>query len=129
MFRARAPLPRRAAVCVEHALERRVRQQARDRERQLRPDAAVADDHHPAAELGQALHRPRHVAVVDPDADDVVGVVGDRRGDRAVPQAEPAHQPEADPAGAEVPLDDGDLGQVALGVGDSRPSRRRSAPR
>ena len=47
--------------------------------------------------------------------------------DGAVPQAEPAHEPEADPAGAEVPLDDGDLGQVALGVGDGRSSRRRSA--
>ena len=105
---------------LEHLLERRVRQQSGHRERELSPDAAVADDHHPAAEVGEALHRPRHVAVVDPDADDVVGVVRDRGRERAVPQAEPAHQPEADPAGAEVPLDDGDLGQVALGVGDGR---------
>ena len=32
----------------------------------------------------------------------------------------PRTRPEADPAGAEVPLDDGDLGEVALGVGDGR---------
>ena len=33
----------------------------------------------PPPSSAEALHRPHHVAVVDPDADDVVGVVGDRR--------------------------------------------------
>ena len=44
-------------------------------------------------------------------------------------QAEAAHEPDADPAGAEVALDDGDLDQVAVGVGAGRRRRRRAAAR
>ena len=72
----------------------------------------------PAAELGEPLDRAGHVVVVHADDDDVVRVVRDRRGERAGAEAEAADEPEADPAGAEVALDDGDLREVALGVGD-----------
>ena len=71
--------------------------------------------------------RPRgHVVVVDAHDDDVVRVVRDRRRERAAPEAEPAHEPEPDPPGAEVALDHGDLREVALRVGDDRraPARR-----
>ena len=53
-------------------------EQPRHRQRQLRSHAAALDRDHAAAQLGQAPHRPRHVAVVHAHADDVVRVVGDR---------------------------------------------------
>ena len=56
--------------------------------------------------------------VVDADAHDVVRVVGDRRRERTALQPEAAHEADADPAGGVVALDDGDLGEVARGIGD-----------
>ena len=69
----------------------------------------------------------RHRRVVHPDDDDVVRVVRDRRCERAALQAEAAYEAEPDAARAQVPLDDGDLGEVALGVRQrlSGPVRRR----
>ena len=77
----------------------------------------AVDDHEAAAELDQALDRERHLGVAHPDDDDVVGVVRERRGEGAAGEAEAAHEAEPDPAGAEMPLDHGDLRQVALRVG------------
>ena len=98
--------------------ERRVRQQAGDRERALGEHAAVVHGHDPAADLDQPLDRERHVLVRHADDDQVVGVVSDRRRERAAPEAGPRHEAEPDTAGREMPLDDGDLRQVALGIGD-----------
>ena len=53
-----------------------------------------------------------------PDDDEVVRVVGDGRRERAAPKARAGHEAEADPAGAEVALDDGELDEVAPGIGD-----------
>src|SRR4029079_16894166 len=48
------------------------------------------------------------------------------RRERAAPEPEAADETEADPTGAEMPLDDGDLRQVAARVGNrlSGPHRR-----
>ena len=102
-----------------------VGEQAGNGERQLRAHLAVGDDDDPAAELDEPLDRALQVVVVHADDDDVVRVVRDRRRERAVAQPEAAHEPEADPAGAEVALDDGDLREVALGVGDDLPVAQR----
>ena len=53
----------------------------------------------------------------------VVGVVGDRRAERAALEAEAAHEPEPDPAGTVMALQDGDLREVAR-PGRRPPSRR-----
>ena len=66
--------------------------------------------------------------VVDADDHEVVGVVGDRRRERAGAQAEPAHEPLADAPGRVVALDDGDLRDVALGIGDDVAVAHASAP-
>src|SRR5204862_478732 len=47
----------------------------------------------------------------DADGDDVVSIVRDRGGESAAFEAESAHEADADPAGAEMPLEDGDLGE------------------
>ena len=91
--------------------------------------SATVDHHDPAATVREPPHGRRHRRVVHPDDDDVVRVVGDRRRERSPLQAEAAHEPEPRPARAEVPLDDGDLRQVAPGVGDRLAVRARSARR
>jgi len=48
-----------------------------------------------------------------------VRIVRDGRCNRAALEAEAADEPEADAPGAEMPLDHGDLREVALGVRDS----------
>ena len=60
----------------------------------------------------------REVVVVHADGDDVVRVVRDGRRHGAAAQAEAPDEAEADAAGGVVALDDRDLGEVALGVGD-----------
>ena len=54
----------------------------------------------------------RHVVVAHADDDEIVGVVGDRRGERAASQARAGDEPEPDAAGREMPLDDRDLREV-----------------
>lgn len=56
--------------------------------------------------------------------------MGDGRGEGARPQAQIGDKAEADAAGGVVPLDHGDLGQVAIGVGDQAPlpDHRPAAP-
>ena len=88
-----------------------------DRQRQLREHLGAVDDDDAAAAVREPPHGRRHRGVVHADDDDVVRVVCDRRGDRAALQPEAAHEAEPHPAGAEMALDDGDLRQVALGVG------------
>ena len=89
-----------------HLLERRVREQAGDRQRQL-GDAprAPSTTTIPPPRFASRRTRERHRRVVHPDDDDVVRVVRDRRRERAALQAEAAHEAEADPARAEVALD------------------------
>ena len=102
----------------EHLVERRVREQAGDGERQLGDHLCAVDDDDPAAAVREPAHGGGHRRVVRPDDDDVVRVVRDGRRDRAALQPEAAHEAEPDAAGAEMPLDDGDLRQVALRVGE-----------
>ncbi len=106
------------AARLEHLVQRPVGEEAGDGQRQLGADALLLDDDDSAAELAQPPDGARHRAVVDADDDDVVRVVRERRAERAALDAEAADEPEADPAGAEVPLEHGDLRQVARGVGD-----------
>ena len=116
------------AARLDHLVERRLRDQARDRQRQLGAHAAVLDDDHAAADLGQARDRAGHVVVVHADDDDVVRVVGEGRGERARLEVEAAHEPDRHPAGAEVALDDRDLREAVPGdrvaVLDERAPRR-----
>ena len=103
---------------LDHLCERRVREQAGDRQRQLREHLGAVDDDDAAAAVREPAHGGGHRRVVHPDDDDVVRVVRDRRCERAALQAEPAHEAEPDAARAEVPLDDRDLREVALGIGE-----------
>ena len=125
-FERAAELPGRVDDRVrlrDDLLERRVGEQPGDRQRQLGEHLRAVDDDDAAAAVREPAHRCRHRRVVHPDDDDVVRVVGDRRGDRAALQAEAAHEAEADAAGAEVALDDGDLREVAA-PGRRAPRRR-----
>ena len=112
---------RELAARGEHLGERPVGEQARDRERQLGEHAIAVGDDEPAAELAQPSHRAEHRGVVGADDDQVVRVVGDGRAERAAAEAEAADEAEPDPAGLEVALEDGDLGEVAGRVGDREP--------
>ena len=107
-----------ARLCSITVGERRVREQAGDGQRALRDDAAVVDDDDAAADLGEVADGERQVVVAHADDDEVVGVVRDRGGERAVRQARAGDEAEPDPAGREVALDDGDLGEARVGVGD-----------
>ena len=107
----------RTAAC-DHLVERRVREEAGDRQRQLGEHLRAVDGDDAAADVGEAPDGEGHRRVAHPDDDDVVRVVRDGRCERAALQAEAAHEAEPDPAGAEVPLDHGDLREVARGVGD-----------
>ena len=64
------------------------------------------------------LHGERHVVVVRPDDDEVVRVVGDARRERPTLEAGAGEEAEPDPPRREVPLDDGELDEVAFRVGD-----------
>ena len=107
-----------ARLCSITSASGRVREQAGDRERALGDDAAVVDDDDAAADLGEVADGERHVVVAHPDDDEVVGVVRHRRGERAALEPRAGDEAEPDPAGREVPLDDGDLGEAGVGVGD-----------
>ena len=116
--------PRRCAastqflLAVDDLVEGRVGEQPGHGQGQLRADAAVLDDDHAAADLAQPRDRSGHVVVVHADDDDVVRVVRDRLRERPGLQPGAADEPDAHAAGAEMPLEHGDLRQVALGVGD-----------
>ena len=56
-------------------VERRVGEQTRDGQRQLRQDLGAVDDHDPAAAVRKPAHGRRHRRVVHPDDDDVVCIV------------------------------------------------------
>src|SRR3712207_7351313 len=62
----------------------------------------------------------------DAHDDQVVGVVRDGGGERALAQPEPAHEAGADPAGGVMALDHRDLGQVPAGVGRGRSEEHTS---
>ena len=104
------------------------RRAGRQREGQLRADLAVGDDDDPASELREPLDRELQVVVVHPDATMLCASCAIVDASAARREAEPTDEAEADPAGAEVALDDGDLREVVR-----RPRRRgrreSSAPR
>ena len=106
------------AALLDHLGERRVREQPGDRQRALGDHPAAVDGDDAAADLGEVADGEGHVVVAHPDDDEVVGVVRDRRGERAALQAGAGDEAEPDPAGREVALDDGDLGEVGVGARD-----------
>ena len=63
--------------------ERPVGEQTGDRQRQVREDLPAGHGGQPTLALGDGRDRGQDVGVVDADRDDVVGVVGDRAGERA----------------------------------------------
>ena len=65
-----------------------------------------------------AADRERHVVSSMPTTTMLCASCATRRRERAAAQPRAAHEPEPDPTGAEMPLDDGDLREVALGIGD-----------
>ena len=73
----------RGAAARDHLGERRVGEQAGDRERALGDDPPVVDGDDAAADRGEVADGERHVVVAHPDDDEVVGVVRHRRGERA----------------------------------------------
>ncbi len=75
----------------------------------------------------QVLDGEDQVVVAHAEDDEIVGVVGDRRGERAAPQTGAGDEAEPDPSGREVTLDDGDLGQAGFGVCHRIVPRRRQA--
>ena len=77
----------------DHLLERRVREQPRDRERELREHVGAVDDDDPAAPVGEAADGGGHRRVVQTDDDDVVRVVRDRRGDAPRSSPKPRTKP------------------------------------
>src|SRR5207237_7576162 len=100
-----------------HEVERTVAHQAGDRQRQLAPHAPLFHHHDAAADLGQPADAEGHVRIVDAENDDVVGVVGDSRGEGSPLQADVGGEAQPDPAAGVVALDDRDLHQVAGGIG------------
>ena len=78
----------------------------------------LQDRRQPPLHLLDRLDRPEEIPVVAPDGDDVVGVVGDRRGEGPLLQAEPLHKPDADPPRRPVALHDDQLQDVPAGIGD-----------
>ena len=81
---------------LPHGLERLEAHQPRHRQRQLGANLAARDDHEAALHRDDAVHRRRHVGIVDADDGDVVAVMPDRRGDRAALQAKAVHEAAAD---------------------------------
>ena len=78
---------------------------------------AVGDDQS-AAHRMHRVHRSVHRNVVAADDDQVVVIVRDGAGDRAVLQADALNEAKPDVAGAAVALDDRHLQEVARRVGD-----------
>ncbi len=78
----------------------------------------VAGDHHePPSEPDHFPDGTDDLAVIDPDSDDVVGVVGDRPGKRPLMQAETLDEP--DPGAARtVAVGDDRLEDITVGVWD-----------
>ena len=110
--------PADGAARVEHLGERAVGEQARDRQRQLGRDAVAVATTSPPPISRRRSAALDHRLVVDADDDQVVAVVGDGRAEGAALEPEPADEAEADAPGLEVALEDGDLREVARGVGD-----------
>ena len=109
---------RELAARREHLGERPVGEQPGDRQRQLGEHAVSVGDDEAAAELAEPLGHGEHRGVVDADDDQVVGVVGDGRAERAALEPEAADEAEPDAPGLEVALEDGDLREVARRIGD-----------
>ena len=108
----------RGEALLDHLGQRRVGEQPGHGKRALRDDAAVVDDDDAASDPGEVADGEREVVVAHADDDEVVGIVGDRGGERAVRQSRARDEAEPDPAGRKVPLDDRDLGQARVCVRD-----------
>ena len=107
-----------ARLCAIDLGERRIREQPGDGERALGEDAQFVHGDDPASDLDEPLDCEGHVPIGHADDDEVVRVVGDARRERAALQSRAGDEAEPDPARREVPLDDGDLREVALGARD-----------
>ena len=97
--------------------ERAIAHQARHGKRELFDSPAAFGDDDAAADLREPHGAGCHVAVVDADHDHVVRVVGDRGRESSALQADVGCEAKTDAAARVMPLEDGDLDQVARGVG------------
>ena len=113
---SRRVLERRVRDC--YLRKRSVRENAGDRKRQLGQNLTVGDSGQPTAALGDGGDRQQQVAVVGADRDDVVGVVGDRRCQRALAQPETLHVADADAARGVVTLDADEFQEIPLRRGN-----------
>ena len=86
--------------------------QAGDGQRDFAGDLAVFDDDEAALDLDEAVGGERHVVVVGADDADIVAVMADGRGDRALLQAEALDEAGGMVAVLAVALDDGDLDDI-----------------
>ena len=109
---------------VDHALERKVRDQPGDRKRQLRGHRAAVHDHEASTQLDQPGDCAHHVVVVHTDDDQVVGIVREGRGERSALKPEAADEAEPDPARPEMALDHRDLGEITRRIGEREPVLR-----
>ena len=73
-----AAASRSASSGVAHGLERLKAHQPGDRQRQLRAHLAIRRHHEAALQIDDAVHRDRHVGIVDADHRDIVAVMADR---------------------------------------------------
>ena len=76
---------------LDHLFQTRIRQQAGDRQLSWRGRSRRRPP--PLLLVGQPADGSQHVVVLDPDDDEVVRVVGHRRGDRAAAQPKPRTRP------------------------------------
>ena len=106
----------------DHVGERSVGEEPGDGKRAFGDDAAIVDGDDAATDVGEVRDGDHHVLVAHPDDDEVVGVVGDRRGERPALQAGAGDEAEPDPSRCEVALDDGDLRQAASASATAWPS-------
>ena len=118
---SRARAPRRCRRGSAHDDVALVGQKSRHRQRALGNDLPAVHRDDPAGDLREPLRRERHVLVAYADDDEVVRVVGDGRREGSTAEARAGEKPEPDPPGCQMPLDDGELHEVALRVGDREP--------
>ncbi len=101
--------------------------QAGDGQRDFAGDLAVLDDDEAALDFSEPVGRERHVVLVDADDADIVAVMADGRGDRALLQAEALDEAVGVVAVLAVALDDRDLDDVVDEIDTGLVARCRKA--
>ena len=102
---------------------RKIRQQPRNREREMRFDLAIGDDRQSPLAFRDDGDGGQDVGVIHADRHDVVRVMRDRAGDRAALESKSLDQAHADLARRVMALDADDLEEIADGSATAKPSR------